>query len=117
VAAKRLVLRIAYMDGRNVEYRVTPVLQMGFERNYKIGIDKLSDGNEGAINTYKLAWFVQAQHKNDMPEGFMPTLEDWAELVDGVEAAAEDITPFVPAASANGSRHSASPRESLQATS
>lgn len=117
MAVKRLVVRIAYTDGRLAEYPITPVLQMGFERTYHVGIDKLSDSNEGAINTYKLAFFVQSKHQSDLPEGLVPTFDNWAETLVGVEVETEDIAPFVPAVSANGSHPSVLPQESLPANS
>jgi hypothetical protein len=117
VAIKRLVVRIAYIDGRLGEYPITPVLQMGFERSYHVGIDRLGENNEGALNTYRLAFFVQGKHQADLPEGLLPTFDNWAETIEGVEVVTEDIGPFDPAASANGSLALPLPQGSLPASS
>lgn len=117
MAVKRLVVQIAYTDGRLSQYPITPVLQMGFEKTYHVGIDRLGENNEGALNTYRLAFFVQSKHQSDLPEGLVPTFDNWAETLEGVEVVAEDIAPFVPAVSANGSHPSVLPQESLPASS
>ncbi len=116
MAITRLVIHVAYLDGREVRYPLTPVLQMKFERDWHIGVGKLNDGPEGVTNVYKLAFHVQLNNKNDFP-GVMPgDLEQWLDLVDGIEVETEDIVPFVANPANGGSANSPSLRESVSVT-
>lgn len=116
MAITRLVVHIAYTDGRTVRYPLTPKLQMTFERDFHIGVGKLNDGPEGVTNVYRLAWHVQKANIADY-QGALPLLEDWLDGVDGIEVESEDVVPFVATPSNGGSRNSASPRESVPISS
>lgn len=70
------------------------MIQMLFERAYKVGINRLMDGNEGMNNSYKLAWLVQSKHPEDVPGGVMPQLDQWAETLDALEVKDEDVVPL-----------------------
>jgi hypothetical protein len=105
MAVKRLLVRIAYIDGRASEYPITPRLQMMFERTYKITFNQL---DENVTNRYQLAWAVQKEHQADMPEGFMPGLDEWADTLVGIEVDSEDVVPFVSAPANGGSANSPS---------
>lgn len=110
MAITRLVVNIAYTDGRVVRYPLTPKLQMTFERDFHIGISKLDDGPEGVTNVYKLAWHVQRHHVADYP-GALPLLDEWLDAVDGIEVETENVVPFGNTASNAGSPDSASLQE------
>lgn len=112
----RLVVCIAYLDGRQVRYPITPKLQMTFERYNKIGIGKLNDGPEGVTNVYKLAYHVQLANKDSFPGVFPGDLESWLDLVDGIEVENEDIVPFVAPPVNGGSANSPSLQESVSVT-
>ena len=116
MAITRLIVQIAYLDGRMVSYPLTPKLQMTFEKFWHIGIGKLNDGPEGVTNVYKLAYHVQLANKDDFP-GVMPgDLETWLDLVDGIEVENEEIVPFEKAALNGGSVPSQLPQESASVT-
>lgn len=117
MAASRLICTLVYLDGRQVTYPVTPMIQMQFERSYKVGINHLMDGNEGMNNSYKLAWLTQSKHAEDMPNGVMPTLDVWAETLDALEVKDEEVVPFVSAPSNGTSPNSASLQESVPLSS
>lgn len=114
MAVKRLLIRYVYLDGRSAEYPVTPKQQMTFERIYKISFSAV---DENITNRYQLAWFIQKEHQSEMPEGFMPTLDDWLDTLDAIEVDSEEVRPFGPVAPANGSLPSASLPVSLPGSS
>jgi hypothetical protein len=105
MAVKRLLVRIAYIDGRASEYPITPRFQMMFERVYKTSFNQL---DENVTNRYQLAWAVQMEHKDDMPEGFMPALDDWADTLEGIEVDSEEVRPFTKPPENGGSANSPS---------
>lgn len=112
-ALTRLVVHIVYLDGRDVRYRLTPKLQMTFEKFTHINLDKI---DEGVTNAYKLAYHVQMANKDDFP-GIIPgDFEAWLDLVDVAIAETEEIVPFDKAAANGGSANSLSLQESVSVT-
>src|SRR5207244_1213756 len=98
---------IGYLDGRIVKYPIRPRTEMQYERSFKVGLNRLGEGNEGVNNVYKLAWLVQKENVNDFPGGILPDFEKWADTVDGIEMTKEPILPFDATAAADGSHNSA----------
>ncbi len=117
MALERSVISIAYADGRVVRYPVLPRTEMLFERLYKVGLNRIGDGNEGTNNVYKLAYEVQKVNLADYPTGIIPAFEEWADGVLALDMEREPIVPFAGARSANGSSTSPLPAGSPSGSS
>lgn len=111
MAVQRRFVVVAYLDGRQERYPLTPAVDMEFERTYKVSVNRMDDGAAGATNMYRLAWLCARRHG-----GVTKVAEDWANDIEGVDVETEDIAPFVAGAPAADSQNSASQLESLPAS-
>lgn len=72
-----LKVNVTYDDGRDVEVRVTPAVQVAFEREYSIGLAKASQDMRNEY-MYFLAWKglqLTGREDNDF-DAFVATIED-----------------------------------------
>jgi hypothetical protein len=72
-----LKVRVNYDDGRTVEVKVTPAVQIAFEREYAIGLAKASQDMRNEY-MYYLAWKglqLTGQEDNDF-DAFVSTIDD-----------------------------------------
>jgi hypothetical protein len=97
---------IAHSDGTVTRHRITPKVEMLFERTYKVGINTAFAGEGGATNLYRLAWEAERADNNG---AVIKEFEGWADEVDTVDVDVEDVRPFVAGASATSSPRSPSP--------
>lgn len=89
---QRTVCTVAYSDGRVEEYRVTPRVEITFERVAKVGMANAFNGSEGSTNVYRLAWHAAKAAAGD---SVIPDFEKWVDTVEAVDMGKENVTPFV----------------------
>lgn len=107
---ERRVIVIVYNDGRQERYRLTPALEMEFERLYGVGVTQAFVGNESATNVARMAWLaVKRNHGNGH---VLKTIEGgWADDIDLFHIDTEKIRPFVAGQEAASSLNSPSSPE------
>lgn len=113
MGVQRRIIVIVYLDGRQERIPIRPRLEMHFERTYKVGINRLAEGSEGATNVYRLAWEAVKAQNGHAP---MQLLDEWSDTIDVVDIEFEEVAPFVEGAPAGGSHNSASQLDSLPAS-
>ena len=82
-------ITVTHIDGSTSEAKVTPVVQVAFERNFNDGITVLSDTATMRMEyIYWLAW-----HAAKTGASF----DDWLETIDAIEVEVESADPSLPA--------------------
>lgn len=112
---ERRVIIIVYNDGHQERHRLTPSLEMEFERLYGAGIGKAFVGDQASTNLTRLAWLAVSRAPRN--GSVLKTIEGgWADDLDVVSVDTERIAPFVAGQEGVTSQNSASQLESLPAS-
>ena len=89
MALQRMCVRIAYSDGHVSRSAISPKVQMGFERQYKTSLAKLSDDPAATTRLYQLAW--EAERAGG---ALIKDFDSWLEEIEAVDIELEEIRPF-----------------------
>lgn len=89
---QRAVALIAYADGTVERVKITPKVQMYYERVYKTPLSKAAEIGNTAM--FQLAWEAVRANGNGR---VIPDFETWVDGLEAVDVELEDIRPTEPA--------------------